>query len=94
MPIGQAEPVAGRTIVIAGRESLNVQPADPAGRQNDGLGRHDDVAMVVEIFENRAGAVPLLVAEQFDRGAELEQLDLLIQHLVLEHPHDLKAGIV
>src|SRR5713101_3820796 len=50
-PIGQAQPVAGRTVVIAGRESLNVEPADPAGRQNDGLGGDDDVAMVVEIFQ-------------------------------------------
>ena len=71
-----------------------MQPADPARRENDRLGRHDDLPMIVEILEDRAGAVTLIVAEQFDRGAELEQLDLLIQHFVLEHPHDLKAGIV
>ena len=36
-PIGHAEPIAGRTVVVAGRESLNVEPPDPACRQNDDL---------------------------------------------------------
>ena len=50
--------------------------------------------MVVEVFEDCAGAVSIFVARQLDRGAELEQLNILIQHLVLEHPHDFEAGIV
>ena len=71
-PIGQTESVAGCAVVIAGRKSLNMEPTDPACRQDNGLGGHNDMALVVEVFENGAGTVPLLVACQLDRGAKLK----------------------
>ncbi len=70
--IGQAQPVAGRTVVIAGRESLNVEPAYPACRQNNGLGCYNNVALVVEVLEYRSGAGPIVVAHQLDRGTKLK----------------------
>jgi hypothetical protein len=80
--------------VIAGRKTLDVQTADAPGSQDHGFGGHHDKPLVVQILEDgtRTGAV--LIAQQLDRRTELEQVDLLIQHFVFQHPHDLEAGII
>ena len=92
--IGETEPITGCAIVVAGRETLDVQPADPAGRQNHRFCGDDDEAVIVQILKNGASATPLVITEQFDSGAELEELNLPIEHFVLEDTHNLKAGIV
>ncbi len=61
--ISQTKSIARRPIVIARREPLNMQPADAAGRQNDGLGFHHHVPLIIEIFEDRAGTASFVVAE-------------------------------
>ena len=69
------------------------RPMPPVARMTR-LGGHHHVPLIIEIFKDRAGTVPLVVAEQFNGGRKLEQLNLLIDDLVLQHAHDLEAGIV
>src|SRR6476661_11268273 len=53
--IRYGESVAGRAVMIARREPLDVQPADPAGGQNDGLRGDDDEAIVVQVPQHGTG---------------------------------------
>src|SRR2546428_5727500 len=92
-PVRHRQRVPGRAVVVAGREALDVQAADATRRKDHRLGDHHDAALVIQILKHRARAGPLPIAQQLDGGAELQELDLLIQHFVLQHPHDLEAGI-
>ena len=61
--VRQAETVAGRAIVVARREPLNMQPANPTRRENDGLRGNDDMSLIVEVFEDGATASPAVITE-------------------------------
>ncbi len=52
------------------------------------------MSLIVEILEDGAGALPLVVAEQFDGRSKFQQLNLLIDDLILEDPHNFEAGVV
>ena len=73
--------------MIAGWEALDVQPPDAAGCENHGLGGHSKHPIVVQIPKHGARAGAVAVAQQFNRCAELQQLDFLIEDLVLQDPH-------
>src|SRR5690348_11469653 len=92
--IGKAEPVPGGAVVVARGKSLDVQPSDAAGGENHAFGSHDHMPLIVEIFENRAGTVSVLVAKQLDRSAKLQEMNLLVEDFVLEDPHDLQARVI
>ena len=92
--IGQGETVARGAVMIARGKALNVQPPDAAGRQNDGFGGNHDKSFIVQILKHRAGTRPVLVTHQFHGGDEFQDLDFLVEHLILEHPHDFKAGVI
>ena len=87
--IGEAQPVARRAVVIAGRKSLDVQPTDSTGRENHRLRSHHHLSVIVEILKYGACSMPVVVAEQFNGRAEFQELNLLIQDLVFEDTHDL-----
>ena len=60
----------------------------------DRLGCHDNMAVIVEILKDRAGAMATIVAQQLDSRCKFKQLYFLIQDLVLEHPHNLESGVI
>ena len=49
--------------------------------------------LIIQILEHGTGT-DAVVAQQFHGGAKFKQLNLLVQHLILQHPHDFKTGIV
>ena len=92
--IGQGESVARGAVMIARGKPLNVQPPDAAGRQNHGLGSHHQKPFIVQILKHGTGTRALLVTQQLHGRGELQELDLLVEHLILEHPHDFEAGVI
>ena len=80
--------------MIAGRKALDVQPPNAAGCENHDLGRNGEKPLVVQVLEDSPRAGAIAIAQQFNRRAELQQLDFLIEYLVLQDPHQLQSRIV
>ncbi len=75
-PVREHQPVRGRAVVVGAGEALDVQPAAAAGRNNRRLRPDGEVLLGLEVDERRAGAGAVLVGQQFDRRAVLEQLQV------------------
>ena len=71
-----------------------MQAADASGRHHDRPCLDNDVPAGIQVFENRAGALPVSIQDQLNGRAEFKDLDFLVADLVAQDAHDLQTGQV
>ena len=93
--VAENQTVGRRAVVVGGREALIMQASRTAGRKDDGLCPRDEQLLRLHVQEHRTRAVSVFVLDKLNGGGEVHDLNILvIQHLVAQRPHDLRAGVV
>ena len=93
-PVGEHETVACRAEMVRRRKTIHMQSATATGGQDHRLGTNEAIAANIEREDDGAGAMAVLIAQEFDDRAAIPHGDAAVEHGFAQNPHHLKTRAI